>query len=110
MTKFTRCMLPLFCITILASAQSATPLSWRSKYGWTAFCGPVGPLGPDCCGRCLKVTNTKSGDEEIVRIIDQYHNEGLDLEVSVFRRLDSDGNGDAQGHLIINYDFVDCED
>ncbi|CAK8572329.1 unnamed protein product [Lathyrus sativus] len=93
-----------------ATWDADQPLSWRSKYGWTAFCGLVGPQGPDSCGRCLKVRNTKTGDEEIVRIIDQCHNEGLDLDISVFHRLDSDGSGDAQGHLIINYDFVDCGD
>lgn len=31
------------------------PYSWRSKYGWTAFCGPVGPRGRDACGKCLLV-------------------------------------------------------
>lgn len=38
-----------------ATWDADQPLSWRSKYGWTAFCGPVGPQGPDSCGRCLKV-------------------------------------------------------
>lgn len=31
------------------------PLEWRQRYGWTAFCGPVGPRGRDSCGRCLRV-------------------------------------------------------
>lgn len=31
------------------------PLSWRSKYGWTAFCGPSGPTGQASCGKCLRV-------------------------------------------------------
>ena len=30
-------------------------LAWRSKYGWTAFCGPAGPTGQAACGKCLKV-------------------------------------------------------
>ena len=30
-------------------------LEWRSKYGWTAFCGPAGPTGQAACGRCLSV-------------------------------------------------------
>lgn len=33
------------------------PLEWRRKYGWTAFCGPVGPRGQAACGKCLKVRN-----------------------------------------------------
>uniref|UniRef100_A0A0D2ZRF5 Barwin domain-containing protein n=1 Tax=Brassica oleracea var. oleracea TaxID=109376 RepID=A0A0D2ZRF5_BRAOL len=24
--------------------------AWRCRYGWTAFCGPVGPQGHDSCG------------------------------------------------------------
>lgn len=30
-------------------------LAFRSKYGWTAFCGPVGPTGQESCGKCLRV-------------------------------------------------------
>lgn len=43
-----------------------------------------------------------------MRIVDQCSNGGLDLDVGVFNRLDTDGSGYAQGHLIINYQFVDC--
>ena len=38
-----------------ATWDADKPLAWRSKYGWTAFCGPVGPRGQDACGRCLRV-------------------------------------------------------
>ncbi|KAL0005543.1 hypothetical protein SO802_013104 [Lithocarpus litseifolius] len=86
------------------------PLAWRSKYGWTAFCGPVGPQGQAACGKCLQVTNTGTGAQATVRIIDQCSNGGLDLDVGVFQKLDTDGKGNAQGHLIVNYQFVDCGD
>ncbi|KAK6911379.1 Barwin domain [Dillenia turbinata] len=76
------------------------PLSWRSKYGWTAFCGPVGPHGQAACGKCLRVTNTGTGSQAIVRIVDQCSNGGLDLDINVFKQLDTNGNGYAQGHLI----------
>ncbi|KAL6284230.1 hypothetical protein ACE6H2_015159 [Prunus campanulata] len=89
---------------------TASPLSWRSKYGWTAFCGPVGPTGQDSCGKCLLVTNTGTGAQVTVRIVDQCSNGGLDLDVNVFNQIDTDGKGNAQGHLIVNYDFVDCGD
>ncbi|CAI0542222.1 unnamed protein product [Linum tenue] len=36
------------------------PLAWRRKYGWTAFCGPVGPRGQASCGRCLRVRYDRS--------------------------------------------------
>nr|POE93835.1 pro-hevein [Quercus suber] len=86
------------------------PLAWRSKYGWTAFCGPVGPHGQAACGKCLRVTNTGTGAQATVRIIDQCSNGGLDLDVGVFRKLDTNGKGNAQGHLIVNYQFVNCGD
>ncbi|KAK6915411.1 Chitin-binding, type 1 [Dillenia turbinata] len=93
-----------------ATWDANKPLSWRSKYGWTAFCGPVGPQGQDACGKCLRVTNTATGSEAIVRIVDQCSNGGLDLDINVFQQLDTNGNGYAQGHLIVNYQFVDCGD
>ncbi|KAL3381668.1 hypothetical protein AABB24_001668 [Solanum stoloniferum] len=86
------------------------PYAWRSKYGWTAFCGPVGPRGRDSCGKCLRVTNTRTGAQTTVRIVDQCSNGGLDLDINVFRQIDTDGVGNQQGHLIVNYQFVNCGD
>ncbi|KAF8401799.1 hypothetical protein HHK36_012745 [Tetracentron sinense] len=83
-------------------------LAWRSKYRWTAFCGPVGPRGQASCGKCLRVKNTRTGAQATVRIVDQCSNGGLDLDAGVFQQLDTDGSGYAQGHLIVNYQFVDC--
>ncbi|XP_027365829.1 pathogenesis-related protein PR-4-like [Abrus precatorius] len=98
-----------------ASAYCATwdankPLAWRQKYGWTAFCGPAGPHGRDSCGKCLSVTNTATGAQATVRIVDQCANGGLDLDVNVFRKLDTNGVGNQQGHLTVNYRFVNCGD
>lgn len=42
-----------FCATF----DEDQPFEWRSRYGWTAFCGPDGPSGEDACGKCLLVTN-----------------------------------------------------
>ncbi|GLT95165.1 hypothetical protein SLE2022_128620 [Rubroshorea leprosula] len=88
--------------------DASKPYSWRSKYGWTAFCGPVGPHGQAACGKCLRVTSAWTGAQQTVRIVDQCSNGGLDLDIGVFQRLDTDGRGYAQGHLIVNYQFVDC--
>uniref|UniRef100_A0A7N0TNE9 Barwin domain-containing protein n=1 Tax=Kalanchoe fedtschenkoi TaxID=63787 RepID=A0A7N0TNE9_KALFE len=93
-----------------ATWDANQPLAWRQRYGWTAFCGPVGPHGEDSCGRCLQVTNTDTGLQTIVRIVDQCSNGGLDLDVNVFNQLDSDGRGYAQGYLIVDYQFVNCGD
>ena len=38
-----------------ATWDANKPLSWRQKYGWTAFCGPSGPRGQASCGKCIKV-------------------------------------------------------
>lgn len=38
-----------------ATWDASKPLSWRKQYGWTAFCGPVGPHGQASCGKCLLV-------------------------------------------------------
>ncbi|KAF8052465.1 hypothetical protein N665_1556s0010 [Sinapis alba] len=84
------------------------PYSWRSKYGWTAFCGPAGPRGQASCGKCLRVRNTRTNAAVTVRIVDQCSNGGLDLDVAMFNQIDTDGIGYQQGHLIVDYQFVDC--
>nr|POE93827.1 pro-hevein [Quercus suber] len=66
-----------------ATWDADKPLAWRSKYGWTAFCGPVGPQGQAACGKCLQVTNTGTGAQATVRIIDQCSNGGLDLDIGL---------------------------
>ncbi|MDK0835625.1 hypothetical protein P5E39_16365, partial [Clostridium perfringens] len=47
------------------------PLTWKKAYGWTAYCAASGPTGQAACGKCLKVTNVKSGASKTVRIVDQ---------------------------------------
>ncbi|KAL1820573.1 hypothetical protein ACET3Z_015442 [Daucus carota] len=100
---------------LTASVYCATwdadkPLAFRQKYGWTAFCGPVGPRGQESCGKCLRVTNTRTNAQQVVRIVDQCSNGGLDLDIGVFRQLDTDGLGNQQGFLTVNYEFVNCGD
>ncbi|XP_060218193.1 wound-induced protein WIN1-like [Lycium barbarum] len=101
----------LMAVSAYCSTWDANkPLAWRKKYGWTAFCGPVGPRGQASCGKCLRVTNTRTRAQATVRIVDQCSNGGLDLDVNVFRQIDTDGVGNQQGHLIVNYEFVNCGD
>ncbi|CAL4987097.1 unnamed protein product [Urochloa decumbens] len=112
-----------------ATWDASKSLEWRSKYGWTAFCGPVGPTGA-CWNRgsthnhkntrhdderpsrrtCLRVTNTAPPGASItVRIVDQCSNGGLDLDyATAFSKIDTDGQGVNSGHLTVNYEFVDC--
>ncbi|GMI79193.1 HEVEIN-LIKE, pathogenesis-related 4 [Hibiscus trionum] len=95
-----------------AAYDGDKPLEWRQRYGWTAYCGKVlGPERKDICGKCLKVTNTGTEDEEIVRIVDVCGTGALDLDLTTaFRPIDSDGKGYAAGHLTVDYQVVDCED
>ncbi|KAF0894760.1 hypothetical protein E2562_003645 [Oryza meyeriana var. granulata] len=86
------------------------PLPWLQRYGWTAFCGPAGAHGEPSCGRCLLVTNTATGARTVARVVDQCSNGGLDLDITVFRQIDTDGGGMANGHLVVDYEFVDCQD
>ncbi|MED6147265.1 hypothetical protein PIB30_042516 [Stylosanthes scabra] len=86
------------------------PLAWRKKYGWTAFCGPAGTHGKPSCGKCIHVTNTATGASRTVRVVDLCGNGGLDLDVNVFKELDTNGVGHQKGHLNVNYHFVNCED
>ncbi|XP_066338036.1 pathogenesis-related protein PR-4-like [Miscanthus floridulus] len=96
--------------TFCATWDSDTPLAWRQRYGWTAFCGPAGEHGEPSCGRCLQVTNRVTGASAVARVVDQCDNGGLDLDISVFQQIDTDGGGTANGHLSVDYQFVDCQD
>lgn len=58
----------------------------------------------------MQVKNRRTGAETTARIVDQCSNGGLDLDVAVFNKIDTDGNGYAQGHLMVDYQFVSCGD
>ena len=58
----------------------------------------------------MQVTNTATGTQATVRIVDQCSNGGMDLDSGMFNQLDTNGAGYAQGHLIVNYEFVNCGD
>lgn len=45
---------------------------------------------------------------QTVRIVDECSNGGLDLDMDVFDLLDTSGDGNAQGYLLVDYEFVDC--
>ncbi|KAJ1276082.1 hypothetical protein BS78_05G187000 [Paspalum vaginatum] len=92
-----------------ATWDAGKPLSWRQKYGWTAFCGPAGQKGQAACGKCIKVTNRGTGASIVARIVDQCANGGLDLDYeTVFKKIDTNGQGYQMGHLNVDYQFVAC--
>ncbi|XP_058106438.1 wound-induced protein WIN1-like [Magnolia sinica] len=75
-----------------ATWDANKPLEWRRRYGWTAFCG----------------NKHKDRGQVTARIVDQCSNGGPDLDKGVFDQIDTDRNGYNQGHMIVNYQFVDC--
>ncbi|CAO2142197.1 unnamed protein product [Urochloa humidicola] len=92
-----------------ATWDAGQPLSWRQQYGWTTFCGPVGPRGQAACGKCIRVTNRGTGASITARIVDQCSNGGLDLDFeTVFKKIDTNGLGYQMGHLDVDYQFVGC--
>jgi len=58
----------------------------------------------------MQVTNTATGAQVTVRIVDQCSNGGLDMDVNVFNQIDTNGQGVQNGHLTVNYSFVNCGD
>lgn len=54
------------------------------------------------------MTNTRTNAQQTVRIVDQCSTGGLDLDTSVFQKLE--GNGNTLGNIIVNYEFVNCGD
>jgi hypothetical protein len=56
------------------------------------------------------VTNSATQASTVARVVDQCDNGGLDLDISVFQQIDTDGGGMANGHLSVDYQFVDCQD
>ncbi|XP_039065560.1 pro-hevein-like [Hibiscus syriacus] len=61
------------------------------------------------CGLCLKVTNTANGKSVTVRVLDTCTRPSLDLDYPAFSEI-MDDKGRWDGHLTVNYEFVDCGD
>uniref|UniRef100_A0A0E0BKT0 Barwin domain-containing protein n=1 Tax=Oryza glumipatula TaxID=40148 RepID=A0A0E0BKT0_9ORYZ len=73
--------------------------------------GVVATYNPDTINWDLRaVTNTATAASAVARVVDQCSTGGLDLDVAVFRQIDTDGGGMANGHLVVDYEFVDCQD
>ncbi|XP_066341834.1 pathogenesis-related protein PR-4-like [Miscanthus floridulus] len=83
--------------TFCATWDADMPLAWRQRYGWTAFCGPAGDEQGD------RGEHGGEGGGPGRQC-------GLDLDISVFQQIDTDGGGMANGHLSVDYQFVDWQD
>jgi hypothetical protein len=82
------------------------------KYPWTAYCLDKGDV-QKVCGRCLRVTNRRTGASAIARAVDKggcsdRDGTGLDLDPAIFTPLDTDGRGYADGFMRVDVREVDC--
>lgn len=86
------------------------------KYPWTAFCmGMPGgkKFTQDVCGKCLRVTNRRTGASVIVRAVDNggcsdADGTGLDLDVCAFNAIDTDKKGYNDGNMRVDVQEVEC--
>jgi hypothetical protein len=57
----------------------------------------------------VQVTNPATGASTVARIVDKCSNGGLDLDFeTVFKKIDTNGQGYQMGHLNVDYQFVNC--
>ncbi|PKA57861.1 putative methionine--tRNA ligase [Apostasia shenzhenica] len=94
--------------TFCSTWDAGNSVQWRRRYGWVSFCGPAGPVGQLACGKCLLLTNIRTKDVLKARIVDMCTKIGMDIDVNVFQKLDSDGQGYHNGYLKLKYQFVKC--
>lgn len=70
----------LFC----ADAFGANPPS-PSHRPWTAYCADsiLGPMDASKCGRCIRITNTRTGRSVEMTVVDKCGTGGMDMEPKV---------------------------
>ncbi|CAN0891157.1 Wound-induced protein WIN2 [Linum grandiflorum] len=102
----------------LSCANSLKNLSSASlhKYSWASFHVNNNTIA---CGHCLKLTNTKTGAEAIVRVVNESTTTaattesdevGLELGTATFNKLrTSDREGDDHHDLDVKYNIESCD-
>lgn len=83
------------------------------KYPWTAYCLDGRAWSPASCGKCLRVTNRRTGAAVIARAVDNggcsdVDGTGLDLDPCAFNAIDTDKQGYRDGHMRVDVAEVDC--
>ncbi|CAM6112064.1 unnamed protein product [Calypogeia fissa] len=84
------------------------PYACESDY-WVAYgAGLNPPMSLSLCGQCLQITNIDGGASVKACILDKKAAAGLDLDTPGFNAIDTDGQGNASGHLYCTVSFVSC--
>ena len=83
------------------------------KYPWTAYCLDGRNFSQDTCGKCLRVTNRRTGASVVARAVDNggcsdKDGTGLDLDPCAFGAIDTDKRGYADGFMRVDVREVDC--
>lgn len=83
------------------------------QYPWTAYCLDGKSFSQDTCGKCLRVTNRRTGASVIARAVDfggcsDADGTGLDLDPCAFDAIDSDRRGYADGFMRVDVEEVEC--
>ncbi|PRW57802.1 pathogenesis-related PR-4-like [Chlorella sorokiniana] len=96
--------------TYCADAFAGKSRDWLMAYPWVAYCAPyLGGMSQANCGKCLRMTSTRTGSQVIVRIVDMCGHGMIDSDrLSAFVPLDTDKGGYAAGHLDIKLELVAC--
>lgn len=82
------------------------------QYPWTAYC-LTRPFEQSVCGKCLRITNRRTGASVVVRAVDDggcsdADGTGIDMDPCGFNAIDTDGQGVRDGNLRIDVTEVEC--
>lgn len=85
------------------------------KYPWTAYCATLPWDRTGTCGKCLRVTNRRTGASIIARAVDNggcsdRDGTGLDLDPCAFNAIDGDKQGYRDGNMRVDIEEVECLD
>lgn len=67
-------------LLFLLLLQPVGPDHWLLQYPWVAYCGDLGPMSQDKCGKCLEVTNVATGASVKTRVVDLCGFDGVDMD------------------------------
>ena len=92
---------------LVALPQPAKPNTFLLEYPWTAYCDitGLGPMTPDKCGRCLKVTNPATGQSVRTIVVDECGQGGVDMDPLGFDAIDGNGAGYRDGHMYVDLEW-----